>query len=152
MSEEGEEVCEEVCEEESEEEGEEEDGEGIASTAEEPSVRRLVLLFNSWDDAPPGTDGRSDSAEAASTGEPAVYHDDVQVSCTPRRQWRDAVFGREGSSQSTCSTALVARLMGTPKRRGSAVRFTVDDVAAPRQALREALADGAKPTELAVRG
>ena len=146
--------------EEGEEEGEEEEaedaeaGEGEEAAEEQEEVRRLVLLFNSWPDAPPTPDGKSDSPEAAATGVPAVYEDDLHVKCAPRRSWVERGFESnkaEEEADSKRSTALVARMMGTPKRRGCAMRYRADDVAAPRSALGEALGHADEPRVFGVR-
>ena len=151
---EGEEDCEEEGEEEGVEEGEEDEGE----EEDAPEVRLHVLLFNCWIDAPPTTDGKSDEGIAARTGEHGVYEDAVQATCAPFSEWRRRKlepfrgaakgaaldFKGKGSVEDAngvggASTALVARLMGTPRRRGCAMRYRVDDVAASREAVRAAL-------------
>ena len=151
--EEGEEKGEEEQEEE-EEEGEEEEEE---EEEEECEVRRLVLLFNTWAE-PPTPDGKTDGEEGdgrsiANLGEPQSYDDDVPASCTPVLNWRLAPFVTDvkGCGAAGGSTAIVARLMGGPKRRGSAMRYRVDDAVAARTAVRTALTHATDPHCFVVR-
>ena len=88
---------------------------------------------------------------------PAVAHEDrVSVGCRPRRQWRNALLppsptGGPGGEACGASTAFVARLMGGPRRRCRAMRFRVDDVAAPRAMVRAALTSQQEPARFALR-
>ena len=137
-----------------EEEEEEEGGEVAEAEPEEPEVRRLVLLFNCWPDLPPRSDDKTDDADAAKTGEPVAYDDDVAVACEPWTTWQRREFAAEDKGDEAgeeASTALVARLMGTPRRRGSAMRFRADDVVASRQALRAALRAADVPQRFSIR-
>ena len=140
---------EEEGEEEGEEGGEEEGEEGEQGAADEPGelpeVRRHVLLFNCWPDAPPSPDGKTDSAEAAKTGVPEAYEDATLAPCAPRERWVTRAFEQPPDSATASSSAVVARLMGTPRRRGSAMRFRADEVAAPKSALRQALCHADAP-------
>ena len=146
-------------EEEGEEEGEEDEGkeeeddEEEEGEEEEEEVRRLVLLFNTWNEAPPSPDDKADAPEAAKRGELTRYDDDVPAACTPRASWRPASFVTdvEGSGAAGASTAFVARLMGTPLRRGSAMRYRVDDLVATRSAVRAALTHASEPHRFDVR-
>jgi nuclear GTP-binding protein len=137
-----------------EEEGEEEEGE---EEAEEADIRRLVLLFNTWAE-PPTPDGKTDGEEGdgrsiANLGEPQSYDDDLPASCNPFINWRLASFVTDmrGCGAAGGSTAIVARLMGGPKRRGSAMRYRVDDAVAARTAVRAALTHATDPHCFVVR-
>ena len=152
--EEGEEDDDEGEEEGEEEEGEEEEGE---EEAEEADIRRLVLLFNTWAE-PPTPDGKTDGEEGdgrsiANLGEPQSYDDDLPASCNPFINWRLASFVTDmrGCGAAGGSTAIVARLMGGPKRRGSAMRYRVDDAVAARTAVRAALTHATDPHCFVVR-
>ena len=131
-TEEGEEEGEEEEEEESGEEGDDDD---------EGTVLRHVLLFNTWHE-PPGEKPAYDAEhEAGASGTLAPGADLVRVRRIPFAVWRERDWAAAPSSAPAATTALVARLMGGPQRRGAAARFRVDAVGAARGALREALTD-----------
>ena len=115
---------------------EEEDDEATAAVA--PVVRR-VLLFNTWEDAPP--EGKEEEAAAeADAGQDAGVaptRDWSAVELAPRPE--PAEHETPSPQPSTPSTALVARLMGGPRRRQTAARFRCDNLRAAPETVREAL-------------
>ena len=116
------------------EEGCQECDEGSEGGGEEeaPEVLRHVLLFNTWDERPPTFAEGGDAEEAEK-----LQRDTVKISCRKRTSWQPCSVSEPPTS--AASSALVARLMGDPRRRARACRFRVDDVAAEHAALRGAL-------------
>ena len=100
-------------------------------------------------------DGES-MAERART---AAALPETRLRCRPFGEWVSTSF-RAPSPTATedvaaamttaaPSTALVARLMGSPRRRASALRFRVTNVTAVREAVRSAfLSAGGAPTSM----
>ena len=112
-------------------EGSEGEGEGEGEE-EAPEVLRHVLLFNTWDARPPTFAEGADAEEAEER-----RRDAVKISCRRRASWKPCTVSEPPTS--AASSALVARLMGDPRRRARACRFRVDDVAVEHAALRGAL-------------
>ena len=126
------------------------EGEEAAEEQEESAVGPSIQLLAR---RAANTGWQEDSPEAAATGVP-LFMRTICTKCAPRRSWVERGFESnkaEEEADSKRSTALVARMMGTPKRRGCAMRYRADDVAAPRSALREALGHADEPRVFGVR-
>ena len=136
-------------------------------------VLRHVLLFNSWADCPPEgqasrpTARQEEEGESGGEGGAGVTSGGglpgaggPAYSATPFEAWRSvsavegggADAGASGGGGGSSSTAFVARLMGGPRRRGRSERFRCDALAAPREAVNDALHELDVPSSFRVRG
>ena len=132
-------------------------------------VLRHVLLFNSWPDAPPvGQPSRpaaGDTVIAAGNGvrptSSALEH--AVATATPFDQWRPSSVLKNGAAADQTpavtsaaedtlpsTTALVARLMGGPRRRGRSERYRCDALVASREAVYNALYEPLNPSSFCV--
>jgi len=134
------------------------DGDGVALRWAGPDaatpIGRAGVRFDQLCFRPHG--GRTNHGKPVYMAPAVAYEDRVSVGCRPRKQWREAPLppspgGGPGGEGGGASTAFVARLMGGPRRRRRAMRFRVDDVAAPRAAVRAALTSQQEPARFALR-
>ena len=130
-------------------------------------VLRHVLLFNSWPDAPPMGQPSRPAAGATATAagdgarQPAANApEQAAAKATPFDQWRPSLIvqhrvAADDSSAAqdvlSSTTALVARLMGGPRRRGRSERYRCDALAASRETVRDALYEPVRPSSFCVR-
>jgi len=125
-------------------------------------VLRHVLLFNSWPDAPPiGQPSRPAAKATEIAADDAL--EQAAAKATPFGQWRPSEILKHRVAVDDTSavmpaaqdvlpstTALVARLMGGPRRRGRSERFRCDALAASREAVYDALYEPLSPSSFHV--
>ena len=133
-------------------------------------VLRHVLLFNSWPDAPPvGQPSRPSAVVTevdADDGPRYPIADTLEQAAAkamPFDQWRPSLILKHGAAADGTSavmpaaqdrppstTALVARLMGGPRRRGRSERYRCDALVASREAVLGSLYESMSPSSFRV--